>query len=72
MIICWNYFGEGSSENVVEELKRLQNDDGGFGNVLESDLRLPIHPLWALPLDFVPSPEKELFKVNNNKIDENR
>ena len=35
------YFEEGSSENVVKELKGFQNDDGGFGNALESDFRQP-------------------------------
>lgn len=35
------YFEEGSSENVVKVLSRYQNDDGGFGNALESDFRLP-------------------------------
>lgn len=35
------YFEEGTSENIVKELKRYQNEDGGFGNALESDFRLP-------------------------------
>lgn len=35
------YFEEGSSENVVEELKSFQNDDGGFGKAIESDFRQP-------------------------------
>lgn len=35
------YFEEGTSENIVKELKRYQNDDGGFGNAIESDFRLP-------------------------------
>lgn len=32
---------DGSSENVVKELKKYQNDDGGFGKGLESDFRQP-------------------------------
>jgi len=35
------YFQDGSCENVVKELKKYQNDDGGFGKALESDFRQP-------------------------------
>ena len=35
------YFEHGKSEDVVEELKKYQNDDGGFGKALESDFRQP-------------------------------
>ncbi|MFL0247104.1 hypothetical protein [Candidatus Clostridium stratigraminis] len=35
------YFEAGSSENVVDELKKYQNTDSGFGKALESDFRLP-------------------------------
>ncbi len=35
------YFQDGNSENVVKELKKYQNDDGGFGKALESDFRQP-------------------------------
>jgi len=35
------YFEQGSSEKVAEELKKYQNDDGGFGHALEPDFRLP-------------------------------
>lgn len=35
------YFQDGNSKDVVEELKKYQNDDGGFGKALESDFRQP-------------------------------
>ncbi len=35
------YFYEGPKANIVEELKKFQNEDGGFGHGLESDFRLP-------------------------------
>ncbi len=35
------YFEEGSSEQVVTELNKFQNEDGGFGHGLEADLRSP-------------------------------
>ncbi|MHA2109264.1 MAG: hypothetical protein ACW99R_16280, partial [Candidatus Hodarchaeales archaeon] len=33
------HFESGSSNNVIQELGKFQNDDGGFGKGLESDLR---------------------------------
>lgn len=33
-------FNEGSSQQVLEILKTYQNEDGGFGKALESDLRM--------------------------------
>ena len=35
------YFNDDNSEGVIEELQKYQNDDGGFGNALEPDFRLP-------------------------------
>ena len=35
------FFSDGKSENIVDELKKYQNEDGGFGNALESDIRMP-------------------------------
>ncbi|WP_335872850.1 hypothetical protein [Bacillus sp. 2205SS5-2] len=35
-------FYEGSLETVLNELKRYQNDDGGFGHALEPDVRLEL------------------------------
>ncbi len=36
-----NRFRNGFEEKVAEELEKYQNDDGGFGNALEPDFRLP-------------------------------
>lgn len=35
------YFFDGPTENILNELKYFQNQDGGFGNGLESDFKLP-------------------------------
>lgn len=38
----WNYlFNNGSKEDIVSELVKYQNNDGGFGNGLEADILLP-------------------------------
>ncbi|MCR3923298.1 MAG: hypothetical protein NUK65_12420, partial [Firmicutes bacterium] len=37
-----NYFFAGSSDDVVSELIKYQNEDGGFGHGIESDFRLPL------------------------------
>lgn len=34
-------FEDGPAEQVIEELARFQNDDGGFGHALEPDMRTP-------------------------------
>ena len=39
--ILERYFNGGSNQQVLEELIKFQNDDGGFGHGLESDFRLP-------------------------------
>lgn len=36
------YFYGGSSSNIIAELKKYQNDDGGFGHGLEADIRQPL------------------------------
>ncbi|MEM7130007.1 MAG: hypothetical protein AAF702_27000 [Chloroflexota bacterium] len=36
-----HHFQQGSVKQVLEELARYQNADGGFGNALEPDLRAP-------------------------------
>ena len=45
-------FFQGSKDNVLASLKAYQNDDGGFGNALEPDLRgpesQPLHMEFAL------------------------
>lgn len=35
------YFVEGSNQAVINELKKFQNEDGGFGHGIESDFRMP-------------------------------
>jgi hypothetical protein len=35
-------FGDGSADAVVEALRPYRNPDGGFGNALEPDLRVPV------------------------------
>ncbi|MBS4538591.1 hypothetical protein GOQ27_08955 [Clostridium sp. D2Q-11] len=34
-------FYSGTTKKIIEELKKYQNEDGGFGNGLEPDFRLP-------------------------------
>lgn len=36
-----NHFSNGNSKKILDELKKFQNDDGGFGHGIESDFRLP-------------------------------
>lgn len=36
-----NFFQKSSEDRVEEELRTYQNEDGGFGNALEPDFRLP-------------------------------
>ena len=35
------YFRNGDASAVLAELAKYQNEDGGFGNAIEPDLRLP-------------------------------
>lgn len=43
-----HFFFEGSIDNIVTSLKAYQNNDGGFGNALEPDLRTPYsQPLYT-------------------------
>lgn len=38
----WRFFaGEGSSDEVMDELRAYANSDGGYGRALESDMRSP-------------------------------
>jgi hypothetical protein len=41
------HFQSGSADAVLVELTKFQNDDGGFGNALEPDLRLPASSVIA-------------------------
>jgi hypothetical protein len=43
-------FEDGSSERVLEELERFANDDDGFGNALEPDVRTPSSSALATAL----------------------
>lgn len=39
----YNYhFNNAQPEKLIEEIKKYQNEDGGFGQALESDFRLPL------------------------------
>ena len=39
----FNYhFNNGDKEDLITEIKKYQNEDGGFGNALEPDFRLPL------------------------------
>jgi hypothetical protein len=46
------HFGTGSIESVLDELSKFQNDDGGFGNGIEPDLRMPFSSPFASSIAF--------------------
>ena len=46
------YFFNGSSDDVLEELKKYQNEDGGFGHGLEPDFLLPLSSPMATTIAF--------------------
>ncbi|KQC12855.1 MAG: hypothetical protein APR63_01865 [Desulfuromonas sp. SDB] len=46
------YFFNGSSSNVLEELKKYQNEDGGFGHGLEPDFLLPLSSPMSTTIAF--------------------
>ena len=46
------HFGSGSVSDVLTELGRFQNDDGGFGHGIEPDLRMPLSSPLASTLAF--------------------
>ena len=35
------HFGDGSKDQVIDELAKYQNADGGFGHAIEPDIRMP-------------------------------
>jgi len=41
------YFSQGSEQEILNELKKFQNEDGGFGHGIESDFRLPLSTSMA-------------------------
>lgn len=46
------YFEQGKRESVLDELASFQNDDGGFGHGLESDIRLAQSSVIATTIAF--------------------
>lgn len=46
------YFVNGTAEEVLSELSKYQNEDGGFGNALESDARLEASNCLATSVAF--------------------
>jgi hypothetical protein len=59
----FNYhFNDAQPERLVEEIKKYQNKDGGFGNALEPDFRLPLSTPMATSIAL-----RYLKKVDNSK-----
>ncbi len=57
----FNYhFGTGSLKSVLIELRKFQNDDGGFGHGIEPDVRMPFSSPFSGTLAFQVSRELEL------------
>lgn len=59
------YFNNASDQLVINELKKFQNEDGGFGHGIESDFRLPYSSPMATSVGV-----RILSKVNSS--DESR
>lgn len=57
-------FNNGSSKTVLEELKTYQNDDGGFGNALEPDIRIKESSIIATTVALQYVNELNLSKTN--------
>lgn len=47
-----DYFHKPCSEEILSELKKYQNDDGGFGNGLDSDFKLLFSSPMATSIAF--------------------
>lgn len=58
------HFGEGRVEQVVEELVQFQNPDGGFGNAIEPDIRMPSSSALFTSVGFQTAREIELGADN--------
>ena len=41
------HFKEASKDELLEELRKYQNSDGGFGNAIEPDFRLAVSSAMA-------------------------
>jgi hypothetical protein len=46
------HFGSGSDSDVLVELKKFQNEDGGFGHGIEPDLRMPFSSPFSTSVAF--------------------
>jgi len=46
------HFDDGSFQEVISALKTFQNDDGGFGNAMEPDLRTPVSSILGTSIAF--------------------
>lgn len=69
-----NLFKNGSVDHVIEELKKIQNTDGGFGNGLEPDFLLPdSSPLATTPafqtFDEISEPDGTMIKNAINYLE---
>ena len=56
------YFENGSKEDIIEVLKKYQNEDGGFGNSLEPDFRLPDSSPMATSIGL-----RYIYQINGHK-----
>ncbi len=59
---------ENQDDNIITELKKYQNSDGGFGHGLEPDVQMPNSSVVATDiavkaLDFIHNPEKKIEMV---------
>jgi hypothetical protein len=62
-IARFNYhLDKGSQENLIKEIKKYQNENGGFGNALEPDFRLPLSTPMATSIAL-----RHLSKVDSSK-----
>ncbi len=57
-----NHFINARPEKMVEEIKKYQNQDGGFGQALEPDFRLPLSTPMATSIAL-----RYLKKIDNSK-----
>ena len=46
------YFGDGTVDEVLGELSKFQNDDGGFGHAMEPDILMPNSSLLCSSVAF--------------------
>ena len=46
------HFGSGSGSDVLIKLKKFQNEDGGFGQGIEPDLRMSVSSPFSISVAF--------------------